>query len=287
MGNLYAFVGPAGSTHLVLVQLDQALQDALGQYFDIYEEQFLNGVDEYIGFDGGYSPDPNQLLQMPLTQEMQTFIAEMDLGAVGREVYDPDQIAIEDLRALAWFKNENGSSRVLLQNFTRGQAISRKIAIMFTGETFRRLEEPSIIIGNHLDGIIRNGNFHFRSFNIAKRIFDLHEVYREATDNDIQNFAANGNILIQDMDAFLTKANATQRKLIFSVQTSGVLTQKTAHEINALAQGMDIDIPLDNGRISLTHGASLTNILKFLDNSLYRSPINQQRYIANSRRRIG
>lgn len=70
MGNLYGFLGAVGSNELALVSLNADLQETLGEIFSVYEEQFLNGIDETIGFDGGYSPDSNQLVQMPLIAEM-------------------------------------------------------------------------------------------------------------------------------------------------------------------------------------------------------------------------
>lgn len=287
MGNLYGFLGPVGSNELVLISLNADLQHSLGEIFGVYEEQFLNGIDEAIGFDGGYSPDSNQLVQMPLIQEMADLVGQIDLGAIGRDRYDPRARAPEDLRALAWAIDEGPDRRVLIQNFTRAQALSRKTILNFDGETFSRLDEPTLLISNKIDAIISNGVIRFKKFNVLRQIFDMFEVYREATDQDIVEFSNIENIHIEDLDTFTRAANKTARKLIFSVSRSGILDNRTADEIRDMAQTVDINLQIDNGRIVMPRGSELTNVLRFLDNSIYRSPVTNERWMANSRRKLG
>lgn len=286
MGNLYGLIGPVGGAEVALIQIDQRLQERLGDFFQVYEDQFREGVEEVLAFDGGYTPDPHQVQRLPLTGEMQDIVGQILRGPVGRDVYDPRERPPEELRALAWSTDAHGPGRILIQNFTRAQALSRRTMLMFTGETFTQVEEPSLLIGNKIDGVIEGGFLNFKNFNVIKQAFDLFDIYREATDNDIIQFAQIDRIQIADIGDFCNKANKTARKLIFSVYQSGILNNKTADEIQTLARAVDIEIPIENGKIVLTPGRDLTKTLKFLDNSIYRSPVTNERWMANSRRRL-
>lgn len=286
MGELYGIVGPIGTNRVVLIQIDQALQDQLGELFHIYEEQFHDGIEEIVAFDGGYTPDSHQHQSMGLTAEMASLADQMGMGAAGRDIFDPREVPIESLRALAWSVREGGVQRILLQNFTRAQSLTRKSAIFFDGNTFTRLQEPSLVLSSKVDAVIQHGQLEFQSFGVTKQIFDLQQIYRAATDNDIRRFADSGTVVIENVDEFIPKANRTARKLLFSIERSDVLNAKPADEVRALAEAVGLQLPMQDGKILLQSGRDLVTHLKFLDNSIYRSPLDNERWMANSRRRL-
>lgn len=90
------------------------------------DEQFHSGIDEYILFDGGYRPDENQMLTLQLTDEMQNFAVQMDAGPIGRERYDPNEHEADHIRALFWCYQMGEFNRILVQNFTKAQAVTRR-----------------------------------------------------------------------------------------------------------------------------------------------------------------
>lgn len=237
-------------------------------------------------FDGGHNPDDNQFQSLPLTIEIQQITEQISRGAIGRDVYDPRVAPPEGLRALAWNVGAGAQSRILLQNFTRAQALSRRTAIIFDGNTFTRMQEPGLLIGTKIDAIVENGQVYFKRFNNLKQIFDMFDIYREATDGDIRAFANNPIIQIANIDEFSENANRTNRKLIFSVLQSGVPDHRTAQEIVALAATVDVDFTVEGDRLVLEPSRELTKQFRFLDNSIYRSPISNERWMANSRRRL-
>lgn len=212
--------------------------------------------------------------------------SEISRGMVGRERYDPSTIPPERLRGLAWAPEEQ-DGRILVQNFNRTQALSRKMAIFFSGETFTTLEEPALVIGDRIDAILERNSIKFKKFSTIKQIFDLSDIYREASDQDIRQFFATGSVHINNIDAFCSIANTTARKLLFSVSRSGILDQVDAIQIREIGQAMDVEISIEGGKVSLPEGRDLVKVLKFLDHSIYRSPLTNDRWMANSRRRIG
>lgn len=285
MGNLYCALQPKGGDQIFLVQLTGALQNNLEPRFELMDEQFYLGIDEYIGFDGGYNPDENQMLQLQLTDEMQRLAAQMDAGAIGRERYDPNAIVPDEIRALFWCYQTGGYTRILVQNFTRAQAVSRRGVLLSwsNNETFERLEAPSILIGERIDGVIWQGRFEFRSFHVAKQIFDLRDVYREATAQEVEEFLQIRSVTTEDED-LSEKLNVTQRKLIFAINRSGVLDRMGVREITRRAENAGFPLNVVDEQIVLSHGRELTKTLRFLDNGVYRSPIDDQVYISNSHR---
>jgi hypothetical protein len=286
VGNLYGFIGPVGTRELVLISLTNDMQETLADHFQLFETQFLNGIEEVVGFDGGYTPDAHQIVEMPLINEMQELVQQIDLGAIGRDRYDPTEQPPELLRGLAWSIEEQGERRILVQNFTRAQALSRRSVLWFDGDTFSRMDQPALLLADRIDAIIQAGQIRYKKFGVLKQVFDLSEIYREATDQDIREFSQLEKIDAGDVDNLCATANKTARKLIFSISRSGILEQKTAAEIQNLAQSVDLNINIENDKVVLPRGTDLTRILKFLDHSIYLSPLTNDRWIANSRRRL-
>jgi hypothetical protein len=136
--------------------------------------------------------------------------------------------------------------------------------------------------------VIQGGTILFKKFGVLKQMFDLTEIYREATNNDIVQFAGHARVEVADVDELCSVASTTVRKLIYSVSNSGILDQLSANEIHARADANDINIQVNNNRIVLpAQRRELTTVLKFLDHSIYRSPLTDDRWMANSRRRLG
>jgi Domain of unknown function (DUF4868) len=287
MGNLYGFLGPIDARDVALITLSGDIQGVLAGIFADYEREFRKDVEDELPFDGGYSPDSNQLTVMKLTEQMAELAGQIEAGAIGRDRYDPTVRSPEEIRALAWSDEEPGRNRILIQNFTRAQTLSRRIALWFDGNTFTRLDDRALLIGNRIDAIVEGGVIRFKKFSVLKQIFDMVEVYRAATDQDIRRFSELESVRIDDVPALCAKATDTVRKLIFSVSRSGILAKRTPAEIQRRAKALKIDVDVASNKLVLpTANPALTRVLKFLDHSIYRSPLTNDRWLANSRRRL-
>jgi hypothetical protein len=123
----------------------------------------------------------------------------------------------------------------------------------------------------------------FKKFNVAKRIFDLSANYKEASDNEVRQFCAL-RMIEADADQVIALSTAPIRKLISSVQNSGVLNNFPPAEIARKAAPL-MNVTVNNGRIILpATKAEIRNLLTFLDHGIYRSPVDDTAYMANSRR---
>ena len=132
--------------------------------------------------------------------------------------------------------------------------------------------------------ILEGGFVKFKSYNMAKRIMDLSSAYKEATDQDILELFQHENVS-GDAQAIVETANPTLRKLIASIKDSTVFDDNTADQLRAKAQAVNFDLPIDDGRVVLPNDKKeLRKVLTFLDHGVYLSPVDQTRYITNSRR---
>lgn len=286
MSHLVALLQPKGQSDARLIQVTQGLQDDLEARFARMDGQFFEGVDEFIAFDGGYTPDENQMLQIGLTQEMQDLVARLAMGAAGQDRYDPNAVVPDEVRALLWLDDSGQQPRILIQNFTRAQAVTRRGVVISWGDgnTFRKLDEPAILIGDRIDGVIWDGRFQFRSFFLAKQIFDLTAVYREATAEEVQEFSDSASIHTEQAN-FADRLNATQRTLIFAINRADTLNRLTVAEIEERAVAAGFQLRVQDNQVVLPSGPPLTPVLRFLNNGLYRSPIDDELYVSNSHRR--
>jgi len=166
-------------------------------------------------------------------------------------------------------------------------------AMFLSKDTFKRLEDPGLIIGTACHAIYENSCLRFKSMWWTKQIFDISDFYREATDADVEHFSAIPSILIADVDALKKKTGQWARTRIAFIVDSGILTKFTPQQLAAQAEIFDVPLkieidPRDPGVEKLripqdTKG--LRAVLKFLEEEFYIGVITGLPYEANSKRK--
>ncbi|SLJ86252.1 Kiwa anti-phage protein KwaB-like domain-containing protein [Novosphingobium mathurense] len=285
--NLFALVGDRASTDVFRVQLTHEVQNQLAGLFVAYEAAFRDGVDEEVSFTHDWKADDDEILTIPTNEQVNTICAAVGGGALAMQAIDPEEFNSQGIRALIFSPTDN-ASRLLVQYFSSTQQLSRKaFSLVFDGDTFTRLSNPAFSIGSRVDAIIEGGLVKFKNFNFVKRVFDLLDSYVEASDSQIEDFAALECVHIDDIEAFKEITNQTTRKLISAVSSSGILSVVDVETINSSAQGIGLNVVFDNGKIIFPHDkAQLKILLRFLDHGVYQAPLINQRFMANSKRAI-
>ncbi|MCO4882706.1 Kiwa anti-phage protein KwaB-like domain-containing protein [Paraburkholderia caribensis] len=117
------------------------------------------------------------------------------------------------------------------------------------------------------------------------RVFDLSEFYREATNDEVEAFATHEKMAVADLQNFLASAGPLIRRKISLISQSGIL--ETTEQLVAVAQIFNVPMNVnEQGRIILpTNKTELRQILRFLDEDYYESPLSQSRFVSNSKRR--
>lgn len=287
--HLFAGCGDAeGAFHVRRVRLAQAVQNALQARFAAQEHAFLAEVTEEVAFEGNWKPDDEELLTVEATAEANAMVAAVAANLLAIPAIDGPGFAAEGIVAL--FAASEIEGRILVQNFSSRQILDGggPLALIYDGDTFKRLSDPVFALGTHLVAIIENSLIKFKSYSNARRVFDIAAFFTEATDEDITAFTQHANIQVADAEVFRGACDQTARRLVHAVASRGTLDQHAPDVIVERAALVGLPIAVnEDGRIVLpTNRRALKILLRFLDDGLYRAPLSGTDYIANSKRPV-
>ena len=283
--NLFAACRMNGELVSRRVQLDGTIQDQIEEVFVHQAQTFFEGVDEEVPFDGRWKPDQHELLTVAVTPEAEILQETLNGNPIAVEPLDIANFANAGVKALFTSDGTNDAGRVLVQLFTGGQVLDRKITLFLQGNSFRRLTVPAFTLASSLTFVIDNGLIKFKSFSNLRAILDVMEVYRDATDQELRDFADHGSLRVADLEDFVLTADQITRKLINAVVASGVLDDYTPTEIQEAAARTQLNLELEDGCIVLpAERREVKILLQFLDESRYNGPLTGRTYVTNSRR---
>ncbi|MBY3557645.1 hypothetical protein [Rhizobium laguerreae] len=285
--NLLAICRNADGFTLKRVKTTQPVQNILEGVFLGQETAFQQGITDEVDFDGSWKPDDNELLRSPISAEM-TAIWDLSLQNItALNDLDAANFLSEGVKATCVVAGNDGGRRLLIQNFSSRQILGNSaLAFVYYGNTFNQLTSPAFTLGTSLSAVLTATQLKFRSYNNVKMIFDLANLYQEATDAQIDIFAAHGSLYVADVNAFKGFADQTLRKLVNAVGKKAVLDNFTPAQIVAAAATATLDILFENGRIVIPQNkADAKKLMHFLDEGFYRGPLSGFQYITNSKRR--
>ena len=268
------------------IRLNKNVQQNVETIFQDQEADFRQGVTDEVNFDGGWKPEPNEFLTIDVTQEAQIFIDAINSNTLSLADIKTKGFDQENIKALFTGSSVNGSTKVLIQQFSPRQMLSNKFALVWQGNAFRRLDDQAFTLDTSLACILEGGKLKFKSFHKMRSIIDLADFYSEATEPEIRSFAEHPTFKVADMEMFLNEADQTIRKLIHSVTRMETLDQYSASKIKAAAKDVKMNITTKKGRIVMPESrAEIKTLLRFLDDGLYEAPLSKQRYVTNSKKR--
>ncbi|SAI26198.1 Uncharacterised protein [Bordetella ansorpii] len=273
-------------SRIVRLVLTAALQKEIHDLFAEQLEAFEAGIVDTIAFDGRYTPDEGELLAIGGFHEAGA-LRDAVANPVSVEAYDPDRHGLDSVRAVFTGLGKRGAERVLIQRFERRRLIaSRGLAIFYSGNTFRKMEQAGLTLDTKLLAVLDGDTLRFQSFHFLRQVFDLSEQYNEATNEDVQRFATHAKIAVEDAGTFQEGAGSLVRKKIALILQSGVLENFSTQQIAAAAQEFGVPVEMDaRQRIVLPENkTALRRLLRFLDEDYYESPISRTRYVSNSKR---
>lgn len=285
--NLLALCKNNNGIEIKRVPLTGPLQTELQAVFGQQETAFRADRPNEVDFDGDWKPDDDELLVLDSTPDADTMLQAVNANALALPSIDIANFDSENIRALFVGVGNDGAKRLLVQRFTAQQRLNRRLAVFLRQNNFQRLTDPAFTIGTNLTCVIENGKIKFNSYSNLRMIFDLTNLYEEATDEDIDNFAAHASLNMADLNAFKGQASQTIRKLIHKIGSEGILDQHSVADIQSKAQEAGLALTIANGQIQVPQNQTLARqFLRFLDDSLYEAPLSGQRYVSNSKRAI-
>ena len=248
---------------------------------------FEQDVEEYVEFDAGYQLTEGECFQIPdFTIADELIQASRQPLAADR--LDQAELPFLSIKAVVGYDFSGSNRRLFFQNFDARRVIipGRRFAVFGTADasTFRELDRPVVLLDAPLAAIWDDGILKFKSFHLAKQIFDLSVYFTEATTPQLTEFAAHPRVSCDDTSQFIAACNPWSRKKVALILRDGIL-DFPVNEIRRGARAVSYRLALDGDRIILpTAKRELRALLQFLDEDLYRGPISRRRLLSSGHR---
>lgn len=247
-----------------------------------------------IPFSADYTPSQNELfiiddfnsgidLNALLENPTGIPILQLEEGSDGLSLNDIVGIIATDIP----------NNRVLIQYFEKRNIIELSRSIIqrlvnnryeFVAATSNGISIPTDILAI-LDS---NKKLKFRSFQRLRHIFDMDSYFKEATDEELNNFVNNCSKLevIQGFD--VQEIDDTMiRKKIAIINKADILNKYSVDELKVAAHNIGYPLPLNESgdKIQLPNNKKqFKDLLQFLSSNIYEDPISHATRITNSSR---
>ena len=290
--NFFALIkDDSGSCQIKRVRVNLPLQTELIRIFNDQCAIFELGIDTEVAFNGDWKPDSNEVLTIDNIAESQLMVDAINANASSFSDVVIANFTNEPIKALFTGINVNGQTKVFVQKFSSRQALSLNrlpLIKMQTGNTFVKTTDDIFTIDNKLVALIEENKPKFRSFHNARMVFDLSNFYKEATDDDLNQMAQHASLEIADLSNFIAEADTQVRKMVHSIERSGILDSYTVSQISTAAANFpDIPVIVNNGKITLpSDKKDLKDVLHFLLEDIYKGPLSGSDYLTNSKRAL-
>ncbi|SDH83183.1 hypothetical protein [Desulfosporosinus hippei] len=288
--SLFAILAQDGTEQITRIELTKDTQSDICELFsDSYNALVQNK--SQIAFTGTYKPDKEEILSIS-NFEMQENIINAIKNPIGVTAFQPNLKKLPDIKTLfvgeKSISNQKGKKfTIAFQRFRRDQYISRKgINLYHDKDTFDRDKRYGITINDIVDCVYDDNFLIFDSYYFARQIFDLSEYYRVATNTDVETFINNPKIKIEDSSTFKLHADSWVRRKIALIDDSGIFNKFTVKQINDKAKSIGMTLSVKKGKLNLpSDKKELKNVLKFLDDEIYKGIFSDELLQTNSKRK--
>lgn len=259
--------------------------------FEEQEAEFRSAGQQEIAFDGKYKPDDGESL----------FIADYDdldnlHGAVTNPLsvpeISPSTGEFESIKALFLGRSDGAKKIALIQNFDKRKIISNKgLSLFHSANVYRKVEGLGLTLDTRLSVVLEDTKLSFFSFFAARQIFDLSQYYKEATDDDLNEFAGGKFVHVGDVANFVTLSDTWIRRKVALVMQSAILERIDLEETKKAAQvfGIELNTTTVDGVAVLVlpeNKPDLKKVLRFLDEDYFQSVLSSTLHLSNSKRQI-
>ena len=246
-----------------------------------------------IPFSADYTPSQNELF---VIDDFNSGIAlkallENPTGIPILQLEESNGLSLNDIVGI--IATDIPNNRVLIQYFEKRNIIELSRSIIqrlvnnryeFVAATSNGISIPTDILAI-LDS---NKKLKFRSFQRLRHIFDMDSYFKEATDEELNNFVNNCSKLevIQGFD--IQEIDDTMiRKKIAIINKADILNNYSVDELKVAAHSIGYPLPLNQSgdKIQLPNNKKqFKDLLQFLSSNIYEDPISHATRITNSSR---
>ncbi|HAF07555.1 MAG: Uncharacterized protein XD76_0249 [candidate division TA06 bacterium 32_111] len=277
------------SSNIRRVPISQDIQNELESHYKNILKNFLDEKDK-VEFDGNYKCEDDEIYELE-DFDWEKKIKNCDLtkedfkNIITLNIISNDDF--EKIKILIVSQIVSQDNYLIFQSMDNRKFIKPKSFLFYSNNTLNYEDKKGIKIDGNIDCIIElnSKRLFFTSFHNASKIFDLSDYYREATKTEINEFFSN-----EIFDGKIESDNLTSniRKKIFLILKNETLQKvnKNFQQVKNYAEELGIDcfkkdkieLPKDNKK--------LKEIINFLNEDLYKSPISNAIYESNSKKMI-
>ncbi|WP_405568930.1 Kiwa anti-phage protein KwaB-like domain-containing protein [Winogradskyella sp. Asnod2-B02-A] len=283
--NLYAIVENNDIQSVYRIPLSGSIQTNLAS---VFAQQSINLFSdrEEVEFDGNYNANDEEIFiirNYPITQEILDSVA----NPLNCDILDIENLDGK-VKAIFATTNQANQTQINFQYFdSRKILANRGISLYLSGDTYRTFDTKGIVISESITAIFKDSDLYFKSYFNTRKFLNLVDFYEEATEEDIDDFVGQSIFSFEDAIGFRDDLNSRLRKKIKGIQQRGVLQNNSATEIRDKAHGFGISFDIDNGQLVLPRNKSLMrDLIRFLDEDYFVTPLTDRRCITNSKREV-
>lgn len=283
---LVAIVKQGGQTRLVRIPMHQALQDELATSWNVQHEAFVDDVDE-IEFNAGYQPEAHERFILPDFALPDWLATEDSQSVADLDAITDDDALLDTTKGVAAFARKDGTEIILFQNFSRSHVIRPGRFLFLQNNTYESTQRPGLTLDNKLSAVYRldDQTLLFHNFRTVNTFLPLADFYQEASEEKIRDVLGHELLEPEDEDALAVNANQWFRKRFAMLGDSGVLDNYTAEQIREHSAGYEVDVAVQDGKISFpADKREAKRLLQFLNEEIFRGAITETLYETNSKR---
>lgn len=283
--NFFAILNHAGN-RIRSISLTQEAQKNLFLSFSRNLEPFQSKTDVNYKDNPFYTPNFKEEIFLITDFDDTDGLLKSVSNPTACEALKTEQDMLE-IKAIYTKLTIDSEDIIVIKGFNKSKIITTsKNFFFFSDDTFDELAKPSIIIDDGITATYNNKNeLRFFSFAAVKQIFEMNSYYTIATDDTVDEFIKHG--LFDASDEIDKKLfDQSMKTKVYSITKSGIL-DLAIEDIIVAAKILRIEIITKKNKIALpSNKGDLKNLLRFLDEDYWQSPLSERKYFANSKRKI-
>lgn len=178
---------------------------------------------------------------------------------------------------------------IYIQSFNKRNLFDLSRSFFSQKNQFVVANQNGITLDNRLVAILtENNTLKFRSLNAMRHIFDMDRYFREATNQEINDFISTSSHFECDSNMNIESiADTVIRTKITVINNSQVLQNHTIEELKIAAINTNFTLPLNTTQDKIyipNDKKRLKDLLHFLSSNIYKDQITGQTRIAQSSR---
>jgi hypothetical protein len=159
---------------------------------------------------------------------------------------------------------------------------------MIADGRFVRDDRPGLEIAERLDALFERDTLYVVSWPLAHALLNLAEYMRVATLAEAEVFLQHAKLSVETGFDPAAVADTAVRRRIASIQARNVLGRCSVTKLRAYAARFDVQVKVTNGRIVLpADKKAFKEVLDLLDENLLEFEPTNERWVVNSKRRVG